>query len=74
MQKKKNANWYRIIGNAGIAFCTTLAGVSLVGVSAEQAWAAALVPAAIQAGLSFFKEMSIAGEELGKAFANMTLL
>jgi len=74
MSKKEEANWYKIIGNAGIAFCTTLVGVSAVGVPADQAWIAALVPAIVQGLLSFFKELSVVGETAGKAFANMTLL
>lgn len=65
--------WYRIIGNAGTAFFTTLAGVSLVGVPAEQAWSAAMVPAIIAAGLSFCKELSLLGGDIGKSLKYVTL-
>ena len=75
MQKKEETpNWYRIAGNAGTAFLSTLTVVSLVGVPPSEAWLAAFGTAAIQAGLSICKELSLVGGEAGKALANATLL
>lgn len=75
MQKKGEApNWYRLVGNAGTAFCTTLVSVSATGIPAEQAWGAALISGGILAMLSFFKELSAFGDGIGKKLANLTLL
>ena len=75
MQKKEETpNWYRLIGNAGTAFFTTLVSVSATGIPPDQAWGAALISAGILAMLSFFKELSTIGNGIGKKFANLTLL
>jgi hypothetical protein len=59
-----NINWYKFVGNAGIAFFTTLSG--MLSVEALTATilplnitvAVAFVSAGIQGGLSFCKELS----------------
>ena len=43
-------NWYRIIANGGLAFCTTLVAT---GINAE----AAVINAALIAGVALFTEM-----------------
>ena len=51
--------WNKIIANAGTAFFTTLSGVALAGLSINQALYIAIFPAAIQAGLAFFRELQV---------------
>lgn len=50
-------NWLRIAGNAGTAFFTVLASAAAVGVGDGPAFQASLFGAAVQAGLSFFKDL-----------------
>ena len=73
-KEEVGANWYSIAGNSGIAFFTTLAGVSIAGVPVGQAWIAALIPAFIQGGLSACKELSLVGNQLGKQITSLMLL
>jgi hypothetical protein len=73
MSEKEGPNWSRIAGNAGVAFFTTMIGVSLVGVPPEQAWAAALIPALFQAGLSACRELQLVGKEVGEKLAKVML-
>ena len=61
--------WLKVIANAGTAFFTTLAGVNLAGITdMSTALQIAIIPAFIQAGLTFFATLKIEvdGKEVRK--------
>ena len=49
-----NPNWWKIIGNCGVAFFSCLAATVIIG---SPNYDAALIAACIQGGLAFFLEI-----------------
>lgn len=73
-------DWTKIVANGGVAFFTTLTGISLAGITdAGEAMRIALIPALIQAGLAFFVTLKTEAEDKptknprGKLLKAMTL-
>jgi len=60
----KCVNWTRIIANAGLAFCSTVAAVSFTG--NPDVLMIAVVNALFIAGVAFFTELKSESEGMGK--------
>jgi len=60
-----NKSVKRIAGNAGVAFFSTLAGLSIVDVPAGERFFAAIFVAFVQGGLAAFQEIQREGNDNG---------